>query len=167
MSVCECVCARACTRVFVCRNKSTSFVFTYVTLGACAWTFAMLIKRNSSITCTRADTCVCVCRPWHAREKPSMSDWRQGPGWAVKRQGASTSCAVIIKSTSIVRRLSPGMRPWLKCMISYGSPRWTDRRGQIRWRLHRHRFESVVLIILASVASNRGRPHSPSFWARE
>lgn len=55
----------------------------------------------------------------------------------------------------------------LKCMISYSSHRWTDRWGQNRWRMHQHQFEPIVLIMLASVASNGGRPYSPSFWVCE
>lgn len=44
--------------------------------------------------------CVCVFTEC-AHIKLSMSDWRQGPGWAVKQWGAPTSCAAIIKSTSV------------------------------------------------------------------
>lgn len=53
--------------------------------------------------------CVCVCVFIEcAHIKPSMSDWRQGPGWAVKQRGAPTSCAVIIKSTSVFAKAVSG-----------------------------------------------------------
>lgn len=43
-----------------------------------------------------------------------------------------------------------------------------DRKmRQNRWHMPQHHFEPIVLIILASVASNGGRPNSPSFWETE
>lgn len=110
--------------VHVCRNRY-SVVSTYAReqfkLCFGAW------KREIEKNCAFCFFCVCVCvrRLWCACVKPSMSDWRQGLGWAVKQQGASTSCSVMIKSTSVLQRLSQGMMLWLKCMISYGSHRWT------------------------------------------
>lgn len=111
-------CLNECVCVHVCRNRY-SVVSTYVRVQfkLCfgAW------KREIEKNCAFCFLSVCVC------VKPSMSDWRQGLGWAVKQQGASTSCSVMIKSTSVLQRLSLGMMLWLKCMISYGSHRWTHK----------------------------------------
>lgn len=92
-----------------------------------------------------------------------------------KQQGAPTSCAEIIKSTSLFLSFALAEAVsgndsviemhdllWLKQM---------DTRLRERQMTHKHAradthpgcFEPIVLIMLASMASNRGRPYSPSF----
>lgn len=84
--------------------------------------------------------CVCVFIE-RAHIKPSMSDWRQGPGWAVKQRGAPTSCAVIIKSTSVFAKAVSGNDAviemhdllWLQQMDTWMRERQTIHTPLLVW----------------------------------
>lgn len=76
-----------------------------------------------------------------AHIKLSMSDWRQGPGWAVKQRGAPTSCAVIIKSTSVFAKAVSGNDAviemhdllWLQQMDTWMRERQTIHTPLLVW----------------------------------
>lgn len=156
-------------RVFVCAGIDVCCFLTYVRVRfRLGWvgTWMWEIESDEKKLCFLLCVCVRVCGPQCACLKPSMSDWQRGAWVSCKTAGCLHQLCCDNKINIHCVNLSPA---WCSDWNVYDLPRLTDGHiwGRSRRYMYMHQFGPIVLIMLASVASNGGRLYSPSFWVFE